>query len=84
MPATELDILGTYLCCADKFHYIKSAIEQRKTLASTIKLRDQLRSRTAMNRLHFSLEKAFDNHIAKLKQEKDVKNETSSTEDQHQ
>ena len=81
MPASELDILGTYLCCADKFHYIKDAIENRKSVSATIKLRDQLRSRTAFNRLHFSLEKAFDNHIEKLKLEKDVKNETSNRED---
>lgn len=81
MPASELDILGTYLCCADKFHYIKTAIESRKTMAATTKLRDQLRSRTAYNHLHFSLERAFEDHMQKLKLEKDVKNETSSTED---
>lgn len=81
MPASELDILGTYLCCAEKFHHIKTAIESRKTMAATVKLRDQLRSRTAFNRLHFSLEKAFDKHLEKLKLEKDVKNETSNTED---
>jgi hypothetical protein len=81
MPATEIDILATYLCCAEKFHYIKSVIETKTSMASTTRLRDQLRSRTAMNRLHFSLEKAFDNHLQKLKQEKDVKNETSDTQD---
>lgn len=81
MPASELDILGTYLCCADKFHYIKDAIEKTNTINKATKLRDQLRSRTAMNRLHFSLEKLFDKHIEKLKLEKDVKNETSNRED---
>ncbi len=81
MPATEIDILATYLCCAEKFHHIKTALETRTSMPGVIKLRDQLRSRTAFNRLHFSLEKAFDNHIAKLKQEKDVKNETSNQQD---
>lgn len=81
MPASELDILGTYLCCAEKFHHIKTAVESKTTITATIKLRDQLRSRTAFNRLHFSLERAFDNHLEKLKLEKDVKNETSNKED---
>ena len=80
MPASELDILGTYLCCAEKFHHIKTAIDKTSSVTMATKLRDNLRSRTANNRLHFSLEKYFDNHINSLKEKEKLKDSDNGTD----
>ena len=67
MPASEIDILATYLCCTDKFHHIETAMNTRTSKTEVSKLRDQLRCRTAYNHLPFQLESMFNHKIESMK-----------------
>jgi hypothetical protein len=67
MPASEIDILATYLCCADKYHHIESAMHSRTSKGDVTKLRDLLRSRTAHNHLPSRLESMFNHKIESMK-----------------
>ena len=67
MPASEIDILATYLCCTDKFHHIETAMHTRTSKSEVSKLRDQLRCRTAYNHLPFQLESMFNHKIESMK-----------------
>ena len=63
-PKYDIDALGTYLCCPDKFHHIHKVMNEL-TREELIVLRDELRSRTVQKRLNQFLELDFQNKIGK-------------------
>lgn len=54
----DIEELARHLCCQTRFHYIYDAMHGLSK-EELIKLRDQLRSYTPTNSLHFHLNAAF-------------------------
>ena len=75
---TDYDIhsLKRCLCCTNKFHYIID-VANKLNKTELMKLRDSLRSATALNRMHTQLENHFDALIKS--KSKTTKTETTST-----
>ena len=57
-PSYDILALEQHLCCPNQFHHILEVLPSL-TKTEISKLRDDLRSRTGNNRMHFTLEHKF-------------------------